>query len=588
MAEQEQQEEATDDVDDVPSMLTPNKMSTSWWQKKTKTLTSELLSARTKTSALEGQLQVARQEISTMKTDAVVRTQLLKEEQMKYQKLLHRQNETERINVERAERIKELQKAKAAVAEKFQNEISALKEQLSMKKKTNETLSKEIAALRLQPPADTSQATSHEEEEVEDEVDEVDEVEEVKEVEEVEDVEEVEEVEDGMDVVKEAKEFGQETPEGNPAVVALAEAVIQPHGQQKLGPKQFSNRTKMVGKVTRVNRFEVQNITRIKQAQERIKNLKGWTFTTTTRKQGKTAGQKDIYYIDPNGERYRSWVEVERVLEVHSSSKNDDDDDGNDEQKYPYHIGQNVEVYHYIKGMAQRWFEATIDAYYNDGIQIQWAVHNSLSRLYKITRGDVKSRIRLVREDKEVDEEKNDEDEEVDTLVNAETLYPVGQQVEVYYNEKKNTTTWFKATIHAHLVNGGIRIHWHGHNSLYTVPNKRVSSWIRQIGEKKEVQHRSSSSSSIYSKKFASKNKASVSNVQNKRSRSCSHAMSDDKDEEKYSTMRSKKRVKFTVVNEHTQKYESFSAHYTTTTNILTINERKHGKPNPTTGLVGM
>jgi len=343
-----------------------------------------------------------------------------------------------------------------------------------------------------------------------------------------------------------------------------------------------------VGKVTRVNRFEVQNITRIKQAQERIKNLKGWTFTTKTRKQGKTAGQKDIYYIDPNGERYRSWVEVERVLEVHSSSKNDDDDDGNDEQKYPYHIGQNVEVYHYIKGMAQRWFKATIDAYHDDGIQIQWAVHNSFFRLYKITRGDVKSRIRLVREDKEVDEEKNDEDEEVDTLVNAETLYPVGQQVEVYYNEKKNTTTWFKATIHAHLVKGGIRIHWHGHNSLYTVPNKRVSSWIRQIGEKKEVQHRSSSSSSIYSKKFASKSKASVSNVQNKRSRSCSDAMSDDKDEEKDSTMRSKKRVKFTVVNEHTQKYESFSAHYTTTTNILTINERKHGKPNPTTGLVGM
>jgi serine protease inhibitor ecotin len=160
-----------------------------------------------------------------------------------------------------------------------------------------------------------------------------------------------------------------------------------------------------------------------------------------------------------------------------------------DEQQHPYHVGQKVEVYYYEKGVPRKWFEATINAYHDDGIQIHWTVHDSL---YKINNGEVESWIRLVGEEKEV-HEKEYKEEQMPTY--AKTVYQVDQEVEVYYPEQGVTQRWFKATIDAHLK-GGIRINWNRHDTLYTVPNKRVASWIRHVGEDKELQESTSSCSS--------------------------------------------------------------------------------------------
>ena len=86
---------------------------------------------------------------------------------------------------------------------------------------------------------------------------------------------------------------------------------------------------------------------------------------------------------------------------------NDDDDDIYSEQQHPYQVGQKIEVYYYEKGVTQRWFKATINAYHDDGIQIHWTVHDSL---YKINNGEVESWIRLVGEDKEVHEKEYKEE----------------------------------------------------------------------------------------------------------------------------------------------------------------------------------
>ena len=151
-----------------------------------------------------------------------------------------------------------------------------------------------------------------------------------------------------------------------------------------------------------------------------------------------------------------------------------------DEQQHPYHVGQKIEVYYSEPGTTQRWFKATIKAYHNDGIQIYWTGHKSL---YKISNDDVNSLIRLVGEDKEVEEEENEEEE---LPVDAKTLYPVGKQVEVYYPEPETTQRWFKATINAYL-DDGVQIHWAVHDSLYVVKNGDVKSLIRLVGGNKET-----------------------------------------------------------------------------------------------------
>jgi hypothetical protein len=180
---------------------------------------------------------------------------------------------------------------------------------------------------------------------------------------------------------------------------------------------------------------------------------------------------------------------------------NDDDDDIYSEQQHPYQVGQKIEVYYYEKGVTQRWFKATINAYHDDGIQIHWTVHDSL---YKINNGEVESWIRLVGEDKEV-QEKEYKEEKMPTY--AKTVYQVDQEVEVYYPEQGVTQRWFKATIDAHLK-GGIRINWNRHDTLYTVPNKRVASWIRHVGEDKELQESTSSCSSSSSSYTSSSSRA--------------------------------------------------------------------------------
>jgi hypothetical protein len=89
----------------------------------------------------------------------------------------------------------------------------------------------------------------------------------------------------------------------------------------------------------------------------------------------------------------------------------------------------------------------------------------------------------------------------------AKNVYQVDQEVEVYYPEQGMTQRWFKATIDAHLK-GGIRINWNRHDTLYTVPNKRVASWIRHVGEDKELQESTSSCSSSSSSYTSSSSRA--------------------------------------------------------------------------------
>ena len=47
----------------------------------------------------------------------------------------------------------------------------------------------------------------------------------------------------------------------------------------------------------------------------------GWQKQIKIREQGATAGQRDTYFIDPEGKRYRSVVEVKRALGMRGPTK---------------------------------------------------------------------------------------------------------------------------------------------------------------------------------------------------------------------------------------------------------------------------
>ena len=48
----------------------------------------------------------------------------------------------------------------------------------------------------------------------------------------------------------------------------------------------------------------------------------GWTVLTTTRKRGKSKGQRDKTYFSPSSERFRSYVAVKRHLAKLEASQN--------------------------------------------------------------------------------------------------------------------------------------------------------------------------------------------------------------------------------------------------------------------------
>lgn len=49
----------------------------------------------------------------------------------------------------------------------------------------------------------------------------------------------------------------------------------------------------------------------------------GWTVITTTRKRGKSKGQRDKTYLSPSSERFRSYVAVKRHLAELEALQND-------------------------------------------------------------------------------------------------------------------------------------------------------------------------------------------------------------------------------------------------------------------------
>jgi hypothetical protein len=166
------------------------------------------------------------------------------------------------------------------------------------------------------------------------------------------------------------------------------------------------------------------------------RNITGNTkrqFTTTKKKHGKSNAATGLVGVSKHGEKYQARATIDGTNHYIGLFKTKEEagiaydrfvvDKSNkevtyvlsypnttDEQQHPYHVGQKIEVYYPEPGTTQRWFEATIKTYLDDGMIIHWAVHDSL---YLVKNSDVKSLIRLVGENKEMNE-----------------LYAVGEEVE--------------------------------------------------------------------------------------------------------------------------------------------------------------